>query len=394
MVKKIIMPRLDIDMEKGIIIEWMKKEGEKIEIGETIAVVMSEKVTYEVESPASGILYKIIAEKDSEVPVGKTIAIIKEEGDTEEELEREVQEAFKSLKEIEALIEVKIKREERKKSIKKEVKPKRIKISPIARRLALEYGLDITKIKGTGPGGRIVKADILRVISTMKTSKIADKIRLSGVRRITAERMTESARIPQASLTVSVDMSRMIKLRDEMKKSVKNLPFDAIFIKVVAEALKEHRIMNSTLDESEIKIFSDINIGFAVATDEGLLVPVVKNADVKSLFEIAEEVNILIEKAKNRKLTAEELKSGTFTITNLGVLGIEEFKAIINPPQAGILAIGKIMNMPVAEERVITIKPVVKLTLSFDHRVVDGAPAAKFLMKIKELLENPSWIKN
>ena len=250
------------------------------------------------------------------------------------------------------------------------------------------------RIKGTGPGGRIVKADILRVISTMKTSKIADKIRLSGVRRITAERMTESARIPQASLTVSVDMSRMIKLRDEMKKSVKNLPFDAIFIKVVAEALKEHRIMNSTLDESEIKIFSDINIGFAVATDEGLLVPVVKNADVKSLFEIAEEVNILIEKAKNRKLTAEELKSGTFTITNLGVLGIEEFKAIINPPQAGILAIGKIMNMPVAEERVITIKPVVKLTLSFDHRVVDGAPAAKFLMKIKELLENPSWIKN
>ncbi len=394
----IIMPRLDLDMEKGTVLEWLKKKGDKVKRGEPVVMIMSEKVTYEVESPASGVIYEILLTPDIEVPIGQVIGVIMENGDEPTLLERTVREAKESLVELagvkkpEIKMEVKIGQRE---EVAKE-KPERIKISPLAKILAKQYGVEVVGIRGTGPGGRIVKQDVLKAAEELKAKfeEQVEVIPLSGVRKVVAERMAYSFRTaPHAILMVEVDMSEAVKLHQDFEK-MKNmqLSYNAVFVKAVAMALREHPILNSTLEENQIKVLKNINIGVAVATERGLIVPVIHDVDQKSLADLSSTIAQLVEKTRLDTLSRSDVTGGTFTITNLGMFGVDAFIAIINPKQAAILAIGRIADKPKVVDGQIVIQPTVTLSLSFDHRIIDGAPAAQFLNQIKEILENPSSI--
>jgi len=361
LVTKVLMPRLSLTMKKGTVIEWFKKEGDTVEKGEPIVEVLTEKVTYDIEAPSSGILRKVLVEDGVDVPVAGVLAVI---AAPDEELA-----------EVEVTDEAPLERVE-----------ERIIASPAAKRLAKEYGVDLVQIRGTGPEGRIVEGDIRRYVEEKEVApKIREVIPLTGIRKTAADRVSLSARTaPHTTLNMEVGMSKAAKLREEIQVS-----YTDMVAKATAKALVEHPIMNSTLEDEQIKVFHDINIGVAVATEKGLVVPVIHNTDRKSLEEIASELRELAEKARQGKLTKDELSGGTFTITNLGMYGVDTFTPIINPPETAILGVGRLTEKPVVENKKIVIKLLMNLSLSFDHRVVDGAPAAQFLRKIKEILENP-----
>jgi len=394
----IIMPRLDLDMEKGTVLEWLKKKGDKVKRGEPVVMIMSEKVTYEVESPASGVIYEVLLPPDIEVPIGQVIGVIMENGDEPTLLESTVRKAKESLVELSGVKKPEIKMEVKigqREEVAKE-KPERKKISPLAKILAKQYGIDVAGIRGTGPGGRIVKQDVLKAAEELKArfEEQVEVIPLSGVRKVVAERMAYSFRTaPHAILIVEVDMSEAVKLRKDFEK-MKNvqLSYNAVFVKAVAMALREYPILNSTLEENQIKILKNINVGVAVATERGLIVPVIHDVDEKSLADLSTTIAQLVEKTRLDTLSRSDVTGGTFTITNLGMFGIDAFIAIINPKQAAILAIGRIADKAKVVDGQILIQPTVTLSLSFDHRIFDGAPAAQFLNRIKEILENPSPI--
>jgi len=390
LVKEVIMPRLDVDMDRGMVIEWAKGEGDEVREGELVATVMSEKVTYEVYSPATGTIHKIIVQPNVEVPVGQVICIIREPGDSEDALEeavRKAEEALTRMEVKEAGVEAAPAPAE---AVVREAPAEgRIKISPLARRLAREHGVDISRVRGTGPGGRIVARDVLRALE-----EEAELIPLSGVRKITAERLAQSFRTaPHAFLQINVDMQNLVEMRDALEERLGVKPsYNALLVKAVAKALREHPLLNSTLEGDKIRIFREVNVCIAVATEAGLVTPVVRNADAKSVAEIERDIRDLVARAREGKLKPEDLKGGTFTITNLGMFGIDSFLAIINPPQAAILSVGRIADRPVVVDGRVVARPTATLTLSFDHRVVDGAPAAKFLNRLRELIEEPTQL--
>jgi pyruvate dehydrogenase E2 component (dihydrolipoamide acetyltransferase) len=302
------------------------------------------------------------------IPVGQPIAIIAEEG---EEAPKEIEVSVGAPPE------------------------KRIKASPAARRIAKEHGLDLTKIKGSGPGGIIVEKDVLHAISAEKPEvlpsfEVMEVIPLAGMRKTIADRMVYSYRTaPHVAITMEVDMTEALKLHQTIEKiRGVDIPLTALLTTVTAFALKKHPIMNSVLEEDQIKMIKNINIGVAVALEDGLIVPVVHDADKKDLIETASLVRELIEKARKRELSIEELRGGTFTITNLGGFEVDIFTPIINPPQTAILGVGKIMERVKVVDKQIHAVPIMTLTLVFDHRVVDGAKAAQFLKEIKDLLED------
>jgi len=348
-------------MSEGTVVQWFKREGEKVEKGEPVVEVLSDKVTYEVEAPASGIIRKIMAEEGVDVPVAETLAVITAPDE--------------ELPEVEAIAEAPVERVE-----------KRVLASPAAKRVAKEHGVDLAQVKGTGPEGRIVEEDVKRFIEEAKVArKIRQVIPLSGIRKTAAERVSLSAKTaPHSTITMGVDVTNAKKLREKFQVS-----YTDVLVKAVAEALTEHSVMNSTLEKDQIKIFEDVNVGVAVATEAGLVVPVIHNADKKSLKEVSSALKELVERAREGKLTREELSGGTFTITNLGMFGVDTFTPIINPPETAILGVGRIVEKPVVVDKKIVVKPVMQLSLSFDHRVVDGAPAAQFLQKVKEIIESP-----
>lgn len=369
---KVIMPRLSLTMKEGTVVQWFKKEGESVEKGEPLVEVMSEKVTYDIEAPSSGVLRKILAAEGAEVPIDAAIAIITA---PEEELP-ELEETKKGVLAV-PVEEIQVSRE----------KTGRFLASPAAKRLAKEYGVDLAQVVGTGPEGRIVERDVERFIreKLRLAPKVKEIIPLTGIRKTVAERVSLSFRTaPHSTITMEVDMTEASKLREKTQFS-----YTEILVKAVAEALKKHPMINSTLEEDKIKVFEDINIGIAVATEKGLVVPVVRNADKKSLPEIASEIKELVEKAREGKLTKEDVSGGTFTITNLGMFGVDVFTPIINPSETAILGVGRIIEKPVVVGGEIKIKPMMTLSLSYDHRVIDGAPAAQFLKTIKETLEKP-----
>ena len=378
MVTRVVMPRLSLTMKEGTVVQWFKKEGEPVKKGEPLVEVLSEKVTYDVEAPASGVLRKILAAEGTDVPVAGTLGIIAEPDEPLPEIEEIAAPAVPApperIEEVAPLPEM-----------VKEVR-KRVPASPAAKRLAREYGIDLTKVRGSGPEGRIVEADVRQYIEEelALAPRVREVIPLKGIRKTTAERVSLSARTaPHSTITMEVDMSNAAKLREEMKVS-----YTDILVKAVAQALEEHRILNSTLEHEQIKIYEDVNIGVAVATERGLVVPVIHNANKKSLMQIALTLKELVEKAREGKLSREDLTGGTFTITNLGMYGVETFIPIINPPEAAILGVGKVTEKPVVVDNKIKIKPVMYLSLSFDHRIVDGAPAARFLQRVKQILES------
>ena len=385
-------------MEEGTIGKWYKKEGDRVEKGEPLCEVETEKTVDVIEAPASGVLRKIIFSEGSIVPVNKIIAVIAEPDEVLPDLERLIESAEKLAKKTEVIPAAEIEKP-------MEIKEKEgIKVSPAARKLAEEYGIDLGQIKGTGPEGRIVREDVLKAIEEAKakipvtpTAKTVKVIPLTGMRKVIADRLTYSARTAlHVPLTIEVDMTEVVKLLEEvhpeMEKKGVHISYTHILIKAVAEAIKEQPIVNSIVENEHIKMLGDVNIGVAVALEDGLIVPVIHNADKKSITEIVTTLQDLIEKAREGKLLTREASGGTFTISNLGMFGIDFFAPIINPPESAILGVGRIVKKPLVLDDEITIRSTMTLTLVFDHRIMDGAVAARFLQTIKRLLENPRML--
>jgi len=383
---EVVMPRLDPGMASGKIVEWLKKEGEIVQKGEPILVVEGEKTTFEVEAPESGVLTRILASPGTDVEVSHPVAIIGEAstGARGTSAPRNVGRAELSQSAQTTQVD-----------IHETVRSERVVASPAARRLAQEHGVDLTKLKGTGPGGRISREDVLAAVeqvpSTGVSSKISQptvlkRVKLEGIRKVVAERLGFTARtaVP-VTLTMETDATKLVELKDRED----HVSFTAFAVKAAAKALETNHLINSTIDGEEITTYSDVNVTVAINTDQGLVAPVVRNANKKSLKEINSEIEELSQKAKESRLTIEELTGGTFTITNLGAYDIESFAPVINPPQCAILGLGRIAYKPYMVGERVSARPATLLTLVFDHRIVDGVPAAKFLRDVKSHLEDP-----
>jgi pyruvate dehydrogenase E2 component (dihydrolipoamide acetyltransferase) len=442
MAEVIRMPRMSDTMEEGNIVSWLKEEGEEVEAGETLAEVETDKATMELDSYFDGILLHI-AIKEGPVPINDVIAVIGEEGeDWKAAIEAESSDDDNG---EESAPEEEEKQEAPKEEEKKEAAPvataaaepqsdsneggKRIKASPLARSMAKEANLDLAAIDGSGDGGRIVKRDVEAAIeqqqaapqpqpapapeapqqpaaepakeeapaaqvpefSISATGDNYEEVPVSQMRKTIARRLGESKfSAPHFYLTLEINMDNAIKVRKRLNEvAPTKISFNDLVVKACAVALRKHPNVNTSWLGDKIRYNKDVNVGVAVAVDEGLLVPVIRYADMKSLSQINTEVKTQAGKAKNRKLSMEEMEGNTFTISNLGMFGIEEFTAIINPPDSCILAVGGIIEKPVVKNGELAVGNMMKVTLSCDHRVVDGAMGASFLNTVKEILEDP-----
>lgn len=367
---EVLLPRLDAGMKEGTIVQWLKKNEDQIQKGEPLVKIEGEKIVFDVEAQSSGIL-RILVKEGTLVPVGTTIAIITSEGEqTAQEIKTEDLAAPSR---------------------------ERVAASPAAKRIAKQRCIDIDKIEGSGPSGLITEKDVLNASRAEGPNipsqlDIREVVPLIGMRKSIADRMTYSYRtIPHVAISTDVDVSESVKLQKLIEESKNTrIPLTAILTKVVAKALEGYPIVNSTFEDDRISVLGHINIGVAVALEDGLVVPVVHNADQKDLLNVASDIENLLKKAKERTLTSEDLQNGTFTITNLGGFGIDAFSPIINPPQAAILGVGRIKDRTTVLEKQVRIAPIMTLTLVFDHRILDGAKAAQFLGRIAELLTSPS----
>jgi pyruvate dehydrogenase E2 component (dihydrolipoamide acetyltransferase) len=372
LVTKVVMPRLSLTMKEGTVVQWFRKEGDPVQKGEPLVEVLSEKVTYDVEAPESGLLLRILVGEGLSVPIDHAVGLI---GSTGESItQTDIEESTPPSKTA-ATATVLPSPEEA---------VERVLASPAAKRLAKELQVDLTHVKGTGPEGRIIEDDV-RLYSEQSAAKprILEIVPMTGIRKTTAERLSLSARTaPHSTIVMEVDMSSAAKIHKETQ-----LSYTGLLVKAVAAALRGNRIMNATLEGEQIKIFKDVNVGVAVAAENGLIVPVIRSADKKSLSEIGSVLRELIEKARLGKLSREDITGGTFTITNLGMYNVDLFIPIINPPETAILGVGRVIEKPVAVDGQVTVKPAMQLSLAYDHRIVDGAPAAKFLQTIKQILE-------
>jgi pyruvate dehydrogenase E2 component (dihydrolipoamide acetyltransferase) len=393
------MPKLGLTMKEGTIAKWLKKEGDRVKKGEPLVGIITEKLNFQYDSPASGILRKILHPEGKAVPVTTPIAIIAEEGEALPEIETSKPVVPKEAPPTMAAAAVQGERKEHR---------ERILASPFARKTAQEKGIDLSLLKGSGPDGRIIQTDVVTAAERIQTEGIrapvppqkpTEKIiPLKGIRKIIAQRMTESFRdIPHFYLSVEVDMSAVQDLKETVKDEVEKrakvrLTLTDILAKIVASALKDHPIINSRIDGDQIRLLEEINVGVAIAIEDGLIVPVVHHADQKSLSEIASAIRTLTKRAKRGKLSFEDVEGGTFTLSNMGMLGIDKINPIINPPECSILGVGRTVEKSVVREGEVKIKPMAWLTLSSDHRIVDGAAAGLFLNRIQKLIETPAFL--
>lgn len=401
MVKVITVPKLGLTMEKATITTWMKQEGDTVHKGEVICIIETDKVSYEVEAPQSGVLVKVMAEEGSVLPVGEPLAVIAQAGEIFY-LEKLLQQAKTEWATPQA--EKPVESPPVMSGAPPTKEKKEVKVSPLARRVAEEKGVNLEDINGTGPGRSITKEDVLRAweqkgpIPTQPLV-VSKKVPLRGIKKVVADRMSLSWHTaPRVTQVIEVDMSEALRFREEHRgdweaKGIR-VSINDILVKTVTLALLEHLEINSSLKGDEIEVYANVNMGIAVATERGLMVPVLRNANQKTLLEIAQESAALVQKVQQGKIGPDELSFGTFTITNLGTFGIDFFTPIINPPESAILGVGKLeKKVKVIDEDKIAIRPTLNLCLVFDHRVVDGAPAARFLLKVKERLENPMQLK-
>jgi pyruvate dehydrogenase E2 component (dihydrolipoamide acetyltransferase) len=393
MATQMTLPRLGQGMESGTIVKWLKQEGDRVEKGEALYELDTEKVTQEVEADASGVLLKILAQEGEDVEVGKAVAVIGEEG---EEVEATPEEPKAEEPKPEPPKEQPVREPER------EPEPSRVdgrvKASPLARRIARERGIDLAQIRGTGPEGRIVAEDVERAEAAPAAAPAVppgevERVELTRIRQTIARRLTEAWTVPVFQLTVSADMTRVdevVRRHRESNPDVR-LTVTDVLTKVCAQALMRHRAVNAQYTDEAILRFPTANIGIAVAAPMGLVVPVIRSAERLTLAEIAAARTDVVERARAGKLKAEDLEEGTFTISNLGMpqYGIEQFVAVLNPPQAAILAVGATEDRVVARDGELEILPLVTLTATFDHRAVDGADGAEFLATVKAFLEEP-----
>jgi pyruvate dehydrogenase E2 component (dihydrolipoamide acetyltransferase) len=399
MATEVKLPRLGQGMESGTIVKWLKSEGEPVEKGEPLYELDTDKVTQEVEAEASGVLLKI-AIAEGEVEVGKTIGFIGDQGESVATEEAPAKSAEQPIDEP--------KREE-----PKEPAPAaqgsngssngRIKASPLARRIAQERGVDLAQIRGTGPDGRIVAEDVERAQTEPATAPSNSLLQapvpsgevesrpLSNVRKTIARRLTQAWTVPAFQLTVNADMSRaneLVTKQRELNPDVRVTITD-LLTKVCAQALMRHRDMNVQYVDDALLAFPSADVGIAVAAPQGLVVPVVHGAERLTIAQIAQVRADLVGRARDGKLRSEDLEGGTFTISNLGMFDVDQFIAVLNPPQASILAVGATRDQVVPVEGELHILPLMTMTLTCDHRAVDGATGAEFLRTIKAFLENP-----
>jgi len=407
---QVTLPRLGQGMESGTILRWLKSEGDPVEKGEPLYELDTEKVTQEVEAEASGTLLKILV-PEGEVAVGKTVAIIGEQGEDVPEVDVEGPAApAAEAPEPEPEPEPKEPQPQDEAPPAQAPEPAppaaatnggRVKASPLARRIARERGIDLAALSGTGPEGRIVAEDVERAaVSPPKAAAAAaapapsgevERVELTSIRRTVARRMTEAWAAPAFQITMSAEMTRAQELRARL---VERHPDERptvtdILTKVCALALMRHREVNALFVGDAVELYPSANIGIAVATERGLVVPVIPGCEARTVAEIAAARADVVTRAREGKLQAADLAGGTFTISNLGMYGVEQFIAVLNPPQAAILAVGAIEDRVVARDGEVVVRPMLTMTLTCDHRTIDGAKAAEFLRTVKEFLEEP-----
>jgi len=417
MANEVKLPRLGQGMESGTIIKWLKSEGDRIEKGEPLYELDTDKVTQEVEAEASGVLLKI-AVQEGEVPVGETIAVIGEEGEETPDLSSgsngsAAQEVDEDPKEEGSPAPAREEERERgreassgaREQISEARQPEptrdggRVKASPLARRIARERGIDLASLSGTGPEGRIVAEDVERAeAGTAPAAAPAaqppgevERRELTSIRKTIARRLTEAWQIPVFQLQVSIEMTRtdaLVASLREHGEGPKTTVTD-VLTKVCAAALMRHREVNARYTDDAILLLPTANVGIAVAAPQGLVVPVIHGAERLRLAEIAAARADIVARAREGKLQRTDLEDGTFTISNLGMYRVERFTAVLNPPQAAIVAVGATEDRAVAVDGELAVRPTMSITGTFDHRAVDGAPAADFLQTVKELLEEP-----
>jgi pyruvate dehydrogenase E2 component (dihydrolipoamide acetyltransferase) len=399
-------------MESGTIVKWLKAEGDRVEKGEPLYELDTDKVTQEVEAEASGVLLKI-AVAEGEADVGTTIAVIGEQGEEVPELgdgsapgsaekpaEAPVQEPERDEgRAVSAAEQVAEARE----PILTDGAGARIKASPLARRIARERGIELGSLKGTGPEGRVVAEDVERAAAGVPAAPVGgqtpavagtvERVPLTSVRRTIARRLTEAWQAPVFQISMSADMTRARQLHDRLAQEAKEgeprATVTDILTKACAAALMRHRAVNALWAEDAIELHPSANVGIAVAIEAGLVVPVIHQADRRTIAELAAARSDIVTRARENKLRQEDLAGGTFTISNLGMYGVEQFVAVLNPPQAAILAVGAIEPKAVPTDSGFEARPLMTLTLTCDHRALDGATAADFLRTVKAFLEEP-----
>lgn len=419
MAEVVRMPKLSDTMTEGVVAQWYKKVGDKVKSGEHFVDIETDKATMEYESDYTGTILHLGVDKGKAVPVNALLCIIGKEGEDIKPLLEAEGSAAAPAKEEKKQSAPEPKKEEKTEPVKKEqpvvaetpktetkrvvahtsvssgtVSNGRIIASPLAKKIAQEKGLNLSKVKGTGEAGRIVKRDIDNFSGGMPVMSQVEsytEVNVSQMRKTIARRLAESKfSAPHFYLTIDIDMDRAIDARKSINESFQTkVSFNDFVIKGVALALKQHPKVNSSWLGDVIRMNDHVHIGVAVAVDEGLLVPVVRYADTKTLSQISGEVKEYAQKAKDKKLQPQDWEGNTFTISNLGMFGIEEFTAIINPPDACIMAIGGIRSVPVVKNGAVVPGNMMKVTLSCDHRVVDGATGAQFLQTFKTYMENP-----
>lgn len=453
----VLMPKLGFNMETGYISTWQKKEGDVIKKGDVLLVIETDKTTMEIESTMSGTVRKILAEEGDTVPVILPIAII---GGADENIDELIRKAMAQLGgtetsgasapesmtapegqadsaqgeippiSISSSIQLKLSPRAKKfvrennidlgtlnlkgtgfqggvtaEDVEEYVKQKRIKITPVAEKIAEHSGLEVNSIPGTGIGGKVTKADVEGVLNKkgnnqspvplMGDKKILRTINYSGARKIIGDRLSQSKfTAPHLYFTTSVDVSGLVALRKQVNSAQEQkISLNDFIIGAVIKALQKYPELNSSLQGDKILQYEDVNIGVAVGLESGLIVPVIKQAQNKKLSQIARESQVLAEKARNGKLLPDEYQGGTFTLSNLGMFGIENFTAIINPPEAGILSISAVKKTAVVVEEngedKVLIRPMMNITVSVDHRIIDGMVATRFINEVKALIENP-----
>lgn len=405
MAEVVKMPRLSDTMEEGTVAKWHKKVGDKVSEGDLLAEIETDKATMDFEAFQEGTLLYIGVEEGNTAPVESILAILGEKGEDIQPLldnaggknkpASEGSKADEGAKEEKSAENVPAEKAAAQTS---STGDGRIKASPLAKKLAQEKGVDLAAVSGTGDGGRIVKEDIenYKPVATTAVTAVSGQesytdIPVSQMRKTIAKRLAESKfSAPHFYLTIDIDMDNAFAARKSLNEmSEVKVSFNDIIIKACAIALKKHKQVNAAWLGDKVRMNDHVHIGVAVAVDEGLLVPVIRHADTKGLSSINNEVKELATKARNKKLAPAEMEGGTFAVSNLGMFGIEEFTAIINPPNSCILAVGAIRQEPVVKNGAVVVGKRMKVTLSCDHRVVDGATGASFLQTLKQLLENP-----
>jgi pyruvate dehydrogenase E2 component (dihydrolipoamide acetyltransferase) len=423
MASKVIMPKLSPTMEEGQIARWLKKEGDKVSMGEPLAEIDTDKATMEMQALSNGVLRKILVNEGESAPLGQLIAVI---GEADEDISSVINEApAKQTAPVPAAAPASAPAPApppqpaaadangHARQAPAQSESGRMIVSPLAARMAAEAGLDLRTLHGSGPGGRIIKRDIEAALSETKPTapRAVEPLRFqpsvvasaspyrdepaSEIRRTIARRLVTSiGPVPHFFLTSEIEMDRAVEMRRGINALDPDLKISIndIIIKVVASALIQHPAVNASFQDKFVRYYEHADVGVAVAIEDGLITPVIRSADQKSLSQIAGEVRELAERARSRKLKPDEYTGATFSVSNLGMFGIDEFTAVINPPEGGILAIGAVTPKPVVRDNEIVIRQMMRVTMSCDHRVIDGATGAKFLQTVKKILENPLYL--